>query len=324
MLAKDASFSSTNNLTGNATMKPVTTDVDNTPKVKAEPQIPVSSPKQVDFELADFDDVLADYEDALNTNELDHTSVYDGSTVIGDDISSISISSTTFKRVQWMNFIVSYKFVIIVYVSVLIIQASLWLIFSGIDEGLRTTGSVRLLAVEVGVFDFTRGCIISSNATFVLGAQVACYILVELILFVMCIFADRDTWFLKGETFLVLALQIGLGIIYLSCASLQPVKYMTDYFFSYAYIPVVSTLVETFISVTLPPIYAIISDYNRHKGIDTKGNETSIVERFLKNKKTFSILLDYGKFTSSVITKPLSTKKLLYGKHLVFQGYPKV
>nr|CAG4714556.1 unnamed protein product [Naegleria fowleri] len=215
-----------------------------------------------------------------------------------DGLSDYPLTESSFRVLRMYRFIVSYKCVVFVYIILFFLHLILWIVLGAIDYAVAPSYVVngiseRLLTIEVAMFDFTRGCIISNNATYVMAALIVAYYIVELIVIVMTFFAEKDTWFMK--------MQVVLGIIYMVVSNLQIVKYLTDYFFSYANIPVIYSILEVFVTVKLPCVYAIASDYRKEKEkqrqlqLNESIQNTSVVELFLRNKKTFNILLDYAR-----------------------------
>ncbi|EFC39613.1 hypothetical protein NAEGRDRAFT_81263 [Naegleria gruberi] len=266
--------------------------------------IPTEKPPQ-ESNLLFFGDILLDYQDFLDDNSsnarssaADTESTYAPSVITsGDEYTEISYKPQ--KKIQIYKFILSYKFIIGTYIILCLVHLALWLILSGIDQTIKdgsNENSKRLLVLNVGPFDFTRGCIIANNVVFIMGAQVAVYMIVELIFLILCFFTDRDTWFMKGETVIIFCFQVVLGIIYLIVSNLNIIKYLTDYFVTYANVTIIYSVIELFVCVTLPCIYAIVEDYKKSKKekMQTK-QELSIVEIFLRNKKTYDILLDYAR-----------------------------
>lgn len=211
-----------------------------------------------------------------------------------DDFSEIAPQSL--KKVKIYNFILGYKFIIIVYAICFFLHICLWLILSGIDMAVYNNSGQRIMTIDVAMFDFTTGCLISVNTTYVLTVLTIIYLVAELVVIVMIFFADKDTWMMKRETILLFLLQIFLGICYLIASNIPAVKFMTDFFFPYAETVVIYSMIEVFIAVTLPCIYAIREDYEKEKMRETEmGLENSIVELFIKNKKTYQLILDFAR-----------------------------
>jgi len=155
----------------------------------------------------------------------------------------------------------------------------------------------KTMVVGVGLFDFTTGCVVSANATILVGVQCACYFIVELVVFILYMFfSDQDTWGIKRETLILISIQLFFAVCYIPLGSIHVIKSLVDYFVSYGHLILVYSSLELYIDVLLPIVYAIVKDWKTKKSEDEENrSEMTELQQFLLDKKSFEVMLDYAR-----------------------------
>lgn len=189
------------------------------------------------------------------------------------------------------SLLVSYKFMIPISISVFILHIIIWAIIGGIDEAVYNTTGKRSVMDNIGMFSAYEGCRTASNAIFIVGGMAIIYALTILAFVIALFFTDRDTWGIKIENLMVVTAQILLLIIFIPVSQVYAVVSLTDYFFPVVYSLLILPIIEIFIAVLLPIVYAIIHDSKSNENENVK----SEIEFILKNKKSFPILLDFAR-----------------------------
>nr|CAG4717951.1 unnamed protein product [Naegleria fowleri] len=203
--------------------------------------------------------------------------------------SEISQNNVEMKKLKFYRALVSYKFILALYAILFFVHLAIWAIFGAADEAVYQQSGKHVFLWNVGMFVFDTGCVTNTNTVFLLAAEAFFYIIVEIVFIIMLFFADRDTWGIKKETFVLLIIQICTALAYLICGQIEGIRFLTDYFVPYGFTLLTYSLVEVFISVVLPVCYAISHD-RKEKATYAE----SEVELLLKNKKAFALLLDFA------------------------------
>ena len=193
------------------------------------------------------------------------------------------------KKIKVYQFLTSYKFMVAVYLIVFFAHICLWVIMGGIDEANYQNGGKRLFFWYSGVFTPNKGCVSNTNTVYFVAAEAAIYIIVEIVLMVMYFFTDRDTWGIKREQVFLVFFQIFSCLMYVILGQIEVFRFLVDYFVPYGYTLLSYSLLEIIVSVFLPILYAIRSDYRLKVKHDTE------LELLLKHKKSYMILLDFSR-----------------------------
>jgi len=195
---------------------------------------------------------------------------------------------------KFYQFMVSYKFVLIAFVSVFLFQAILWVIFGGIEAGIFSSeGSTgKRLFVGPGFFDFTSGCIMSTNVLIIILSEAIVYIAIEIFSLILCVKSDRDTWNIKKETLVYVVVQIIVVIAFVVSGMLQIVSSLIDYLFPYLIFLLIGLSMEVIICVILPICYELRREW---KGKKVENVKETTTEYLLNNKKAFKVMLDFAR-----------------------------
>ena len=253
-----------------------------------------------DLDLASSSDTIVDL---ANSGDTRRDSTRDSTTTGGikrvldfgwlemEDISVTTRNSSQPRIFKLESFIVSYKFIIATYSVLLIVHIALWAIVGGVNESLMNSTGEYQLTYKIGFFNFTQGCVTQDKFVFFVAAEVAVYIVVELVFVILSFFfADRDTWFIKKESVFLIFSQVFFGVIYVVLSQIPIYSTLVDYIFPYGLFLVLYSYLEVVVSVLLPIFYAIHSD------LKLKRREDCDLEILLKNKTTYLTILDFGKY----------------------------
>lgn len=213
--------------------------------------------------------------------------------------SDISVSDHEKRLIKIYQFLTSYKFVVLIYIISLIFSTCLWLLMGGIEEGIYVSqhGTKPKIFTFAGFLEFKLGCTLTTNCLILILSLAMVYCLFEAIAIILSIRADRDTWQIKKENFVVLIVEV-IGLACFIILGLVPqVQSLIDFLVPYGLILFFSFSVESIISVLMPAIYEIrndwLKDWKRQKHEDE--HVDSYVEQLLKTPKTFKILLDHAR-----------------------------
>ena len=197
------------------------------------------------------------------------------------------------KTINMLNFFISNKVVVIVYLISLSSHLILWLVLGGIEEGIYSQqndpNSKKAFIDDAGLLVFTHGCMTNTKVVIMIVCQAAFYVVVELSLLIACILSDRDTWKIKSETLALIIFQVGFLILF-GCEQIQILYVLVEFIFPSGNVLATYSLFDLFIGVVLPLIYAFVRDSKLKKG-----SEFSDIEKVLSNKKLFGELLDFSR-----------------------------
>ncbi|KAG2375007.1 hypothetical protein C9374_010381 [Naegleria lovaniensis] len=197
------------------------------------------------------------------------------------------------------NFVilVSDKFVIGSYVSLFIFHASIYLILGGIEYAQINTTNATIFTNK-GVFQVS-GCGISNSTFILVGVLTFFYIIVETILFVLCLIFARDTWFIWKETATLIGLKLGAIILFIVFGFVPIFAKFLDFFIPYGYVLLVYSCCDVILSVLLPVLYSIMMDRKQNHQIAAlnalNSTEESGLEQCLKQRKTFNVILEFAR-----------------------------
>ena len=200
------------------------------------------------------------------------------------------------RRFKYYQFMIGYKFVIIIYLIALILQIGLWLILGGVEEAIYQANPVktsRIFLLEGGMLVFDRGCSMSTTTVYIIGGVSIVYIIFEILALILCIRSDRDTYGIKRESLLLIIFQVICVVAFVICGLLDLVVMLTDYFIPYGYAVILYSFLDIIVSVVLPVCYSIRKDYQEKKG-SKKEQETELTV-ILKNKKLFARFLEFSR-----------------------------
>ncbi|EFC48592.1 predicted protein [Naegleria gruberi] len=212
---------------------------------------------------------------------------------------SNQISTRDRVLMRMFEFLSSYKFFITVYLVSFLIHLGLWAIVGGIEIGVyKSSGS--WVFVESGFFEASHGCNITPKILIVLGIQAAFYIALVVIVNILCLVSDRDTFNIKLEELTLTAVFAVIIILYTIFGSIPVITTLVDYFVPYVLIFVVYTWLETVIGVILPVYYSIrdssISTPNQNNSTSEKDHSlNNTITSLLHDKKAFEIISDFAR-----------------------------
>lgn len=216
----------------------------------------------------------------------------------GDHFRDILELKSEINKFKFYKFMLSYKFVIMTYITVLCIQIIMWLIFGGVEEAVYTSGSTvpgtkRIFLLEGGMLVFERGCSMSTTMVLIIAGESVFYMLFEVVSLILCVKSDRDTWAIKKEALSLIIFQVFFVIAFVVAGLLDIVVVLTDYFIPYGYTLLFYSFLEVIVTVACPVLYAFVRDYREEKRSQYQ-KETEL-EAILRNKKMFERFLDYAR-----------------------------
>ncbi|EFC36720.1 predicted protein [Naegleria gruberi] len=254
---------------------------------------------------------VTDDEDITNTFTLNTSR----STWNLSDINSKEVQSQA-RKLNILTFISSYKFMVICYACLLILQFLLWLGLGGIEEIIFTVSppadNSRIFLLEGGMLLFSHGCSISTKFVIIFGVITVIYFIIEIGAFILCLFADRDTWNIKKETVILLIFQVICLLLFVITGNIDIIVILTDYFIPYGYTLMIYSYIEILIYSLIPIMRSMYENYKKKRQVKFMQQEASElskstssyhlkpvplsdVERVLMNKRTFNIVLDFGR-----------------------------
>ena len=170
-----------------------------------------------------------------------------------------------------------------------------------------------------GLFIYDRGCVMTNNIVILVACESLFYIIIAIVLLILCFRIEKDTWFIKRESLILVAIQFGAILLFAICGFVPVFTKITDFFIPYGFVLMSYSFCEVVLSVFMPIIYQIVLDskngnhfisdkrmklhQHQQQHISSKITNTgtrkntlrSDLERFLENRKTFELLLDFAK-----------------------------
>ncbi|KAG2383303.1 hypothetical protein C9374_004640 [Naegleria lovaniensis] len=225
------------------------------------------------------------------------------------DTSCVSITESEKRLIKIYQFLTSYKLIVLIYITSLIFSTCLWLLMGGIEEGIyisqnRTKKKIFTFA---GFLEFQIGCTLTTNCLILILSLAVVYCIFEAVAVILSIRADRDTWHIKKENFIVLLVEV-LGLALFIILGLIPqVQNLVDFLIPYGLFLFFSFSVESIISVLMPVIYEIKNDWmqarrnkqnfenSNKEEVNVDDKKESHVEQLLQNPKTFKMVLDHAR-----------------------------
>ncbi|EFC42154.1 predicted protein [Naegleria gruberi] len=195
------------------------------------------------------------------------------------------------RKLNIYNFLISYKFITVVYILAFVFGILLWVLIGVVEEVVyqKDPTKGRIFLLEGGILLFEHGCGLSTNTTIIIGVESIAYIILELVFFILCLMADRDSWGIKKESLALIFFQIVAAVLFIVCGSINVIKNLVDYYVPYGFLIWGYMLLEVIVCVSLPVLYSIGKEKKHQESGDTG------FERLLKNKKTFDIVLDFAR-----------------------------
>ncbi|KAL9657534.1 hypothetical protein ABK040_000962 [Willaertia magna] len=220
-------------------------------------------------------------------------------TVTTDDTVSeyMTLNEREITKLKIFKFLSSHKFIVTIYILGILFHFILWLIFGGIEELIFTSkndpNAFRIFIYDGGMFEFNRGCSMTTNFIILIGVQGAIYVILQLIIaFILAFRTDNDTLFIKKEAFITVSLDLVCLICFVISGQIDIIVRLTDYMLPMGTAFSIFTIVEA-MSVFIPLCYSIRFDWKEKEenGVVAISN----LERLLHNKKTFNIFLDFAR-----------------------------
>lgn len=244
------------------------------------------------------------YNDEYDTEMImeDSESAVDLSTWNMSDYKDMSEMRSELRKLKIFNFLLSYKFICVVYALAFLFGIILWFVAGGIEEALYNHNSdsnnrKRIFLLDGGILVFDRGCGMSTNSILIIGLESIVYIIVEAVFLIITFFVDRDTWGIKKETIALILIQVLSAILFIILGTLEVVQSLVDYYVPYGFVLWGYMFLEIIVAVTLPLLYAIRSDIKEEEARQERlfDSKESGLEKILKNKKTFHLMLDFAR-----------------------------
>ncbi|KAG2392508.1 hypothetical protein C9374_011233 [Naegleria lovaniensis] len=262
-------------------------------------------------------------EDASTDN--DSETMADVSTWRLSEVKDFSEVKKEIRKLTIMNFFVSYKFLLLVYAIAFVVGVAIWLILGTIEEVIYNASTdpnkKRLFLLEGGMLVFDRGCGFTTTTILIVGLEALFYIVIEIAFLILSFFADRDTWSIKKEALILIVFQFIGAVIFIVVGMFNITEILLDYLVPTGLALWVYNYLEVWVCVTLPVLYAIRSDASQKDSTIAENHDMqaplsihgthdvelppvttvqdtsreSGLEKILKNKKTFEIMLDFAR-----------------------------
>ncbi|KAL9657542.1 hypothetical protein ABK040_000969 [Willaertia magna] len=202
------------------------------------------------------------------------------------------------KKLKIFEFFASHKFIITIFLISAGFHFCLWAIFGGIEElvfkSKNDPNAFRIFIYDGGMFEFRRGCGMTTNFVIIIGIQGLFYLSLEVIAAVLlAIRADGDTWFIRKEAFIAAIVEIIFVLAFVISGQLHIINKLVDYILPNGLAFLIGTNFEILITTFIPLCYSVYYD-RREKLIREAASKTKL-ERLLYNKKTFIIFLEFAR-----------------------------
>ena len=186
-----------------------------------------------------------------------------------------------------------YSIFIILAVA-LVVHLLLWVAVGMLDMWVLS----RTLMSEGSSMFSLHGCVLTISLSSFVFVESGLYIVVEVIVVILCLMSDRDTWGTKRETLIVILVQFVCIVAFVVCSFVQFVKTTMDYIVPYGNALVVYSIFEVFVCIVLPIVYAARSDWKSASMMEGRSD----LELFLFDKDMFNPLLDFGKLNTATFS----------------------
>ncbi|KAG2388780.1 hypothetical protein C9374_000219 [Naegleria lovaniensis] len=162
-----------------------------------------------------------------------------------------------------------------------------WFVVAVIEDAFYADR--RFLMVDRSMLSL-RGCYGTTVPAIISVLIYVGYLMVEIVCTVLLFRTDRDTWFIRGETILLLASQLFFIGIYVIITLIPFMKNVMEHVIPQGLVIMALASVELFVSIFCPVMYAIMKDSK-----STMNLYESELEMILNNKETFELLLDFAR-----------------------------
>lgn len=195
-----------------ATPRSVKFQITTTERVEQEPQ-------QQESTTTDHHANLPHPLSGLNNNEFSWndsiSDSFDSVSEIASNYEPYSLDDKELRHLRILQFVSSHKFTLLLYSICISCSLGLWILLGAIEEGIHTTNPYQSVIVDDGgLFLFSHGCITNAKGVGIIVSQAGVYILLEIVTLGLCMFADKDTWRIKIETFVAVVFQVLFVIAY--------------------------------------------------------------------------------------------------------------
>ncbi|KAG2381802.1 hypothetical protein C9374_006186 [Naegleria lovaniensis] len=240
---------------------------------------------------------------------------------------NVEFSSSQQQKHKLYTLFVSNRFIICVYFVCFLFHILLYIFFGAIEEGMyqslqgggggmnssNNNNSGRfMMGSNGGLFIYDRGCVLTNQIIILVACESLFYIIISIILLIICFRIQKDTWFIKRESLILVAIQFSAIILFAICGFVPVFTKITDFFIPYGFVLMSYSFSEVVLCILMPVIYQMKLDSKNGTGAHTTlephtsfhGTMTSHsrknairtdLERFLDNRKTFELLLDFAK-----------------------------
>ncbi|KAG2381804.1 hypothetical protein C9374_006188 [Naegleria lovaniensis] len=147
-----------------------------------------------------------------------------------------------------------------------------------------------------GLFMYDKGCVISMPIIILVACESISYIVVTVVLLILSFRIEKDTWFIKRETLVLVVFQFSAIILFAIFGSIPIFTKFLDYYIPYGFTLLTYSFLEVILCVLMPIIYQFVLDKKQQLVMQNEKHlEETLLVQFLKNRKTFELLLDFAK-----------------------------
>ncbi|KAF0977788.1 hypothetical protein FDP41_003110 [Naegleria fowleri] len=164
-----------------------------------------------------------------------------------------------------------------------------WFVLAVIEDNFFA--QQRFLMLDQSMLSL-RGCFSSTIPAIISVIFYAGYFLVEIVCLILLFRTDHDTWFIRGETLLLMASQLFFIAIYVVINLVPYLKNVLEHVVPQGLVIITCSLLELFVSVFCPVVYAVLKDTKTPSNNDVFESE---LEMILNNKEAFELLLDFAR-----------------------------
>ncbi|EFC46151.1 hypothetical protein NAEGRDRAFT_79252 [Naegleria gruberi] len=185
----------------------------------------------------------------------------------------------------YSNYILqSHKWLISIFLAVYGFHIIFWFSLAIFEDSLHPNS--RFLMEDESMLSF-EGCYALESITYIGGITYCVYLIIQLVCLVLLLKTEKDTYFIKVESILILILQVVCVGLYITLG--QSFYRVVDHIIPAGLIMFLYLSLEIIVTVTLPVIYSIMKRYQKVEVFDSE------LEWALNKSETCEMLLEYSR-----------------------------
>ncbi|EFC40396.1 predicted protein [Naegleria gruberi] len=190
------------------------------------------------------------------------------------------------RLIWWNQKMESLWFSIGIYGLVLLIHIVVWFLVGIVEDNFYASN--RFFMKTGSIFSVS-GCYITNLPSIILTSLMFFYSAIDVLIVLISLRSDRDTFSIKVETILLAILRSLLTIVYFVCSQVFETQVLT-HIIPYSYSVMIGGFVEIIVSVLIPVIRAILDD-----SVEGENLFESEIELVLNNDEMCKLLLEFSR-----------------------------